>query len=75
MFKNSINFARRYGSKLATATALSMVAVSPAFAAGDFDITEATASIGEGKLAVAGICAAFLIVTIVKKVWGKIGGR
>lgn len=75
MVKNSINLARRYGSKLATAATLAMITVGPAFAAGDYDTTDATTSISEGKIAVVAICSALLVIAIVKKVWGKLGGR
>lgn len=75
MVKNSINFARRFGNKIVAGATLAMVTVGPALAAGDFDTTAAESSISEGKVAVGAICSAFLIVAIVKKVWGKLGGR
>lgn len=45
-----------------------------AAAEGDIDVTSHIATIGKGVLAVAALGAAFLGVTVLKKLWGKLGG-
>ncbi|KAB2963857.1 hypothetical protein [Zoogloea sp.] len=43
-------------------------------AEGDIDVTSHLATIAKGVLAVAALGAAFLGITVLKKLWGKLGG-
>ncbi len=63
-----LNMAKKFGA----AVVVSSVAAVPAYAA--VDLTEALATIGTFVTAVAALGAAFLLVTIAKKGWAKIGG-
>ncbi|NVJ62529.1 MAG: hypothetical protein HWE27_19230 [Gammaproteobacteria bacterium] len=63
-----LNMAKKFGA----AVVVSSVAAVPAYAA--VDTTEAVAAIGTFVGAVAALGAAFLLVTIARKGWSKIGG-
>lgn len=58
--------------KYAAVGVVSLASSAPAFAA--IETTEAVTAIGHFVVAVAAIGAAFLLVTIAKKGWSKIGG-
>lgn len=45
-----------------------------AAADGDIDVASHVATIGKGVLAVAALGAAYLGITVLKKLWGKLGG-
>ncbi|NIY93284.1 major capsid protein [Vibrio diazotrophicus] len=55
-------------------SAAALVLVSGAASAAAPDVTSAVASIGEFGVVIGTLGGAYLLLTIAKKAWGKIGG-
>lgn len=53
---------------------LGLLAAAGAARAEGIDVTASVTSIGNGLVAVAALGAAFLAVTVLKKLWSKLGG-
>lgn len=51
-----------------------LVAAGASHAAGDVDVSAAVSTIGTGAAAIAALGAAYLALTVLKKLWRKLGG-
>lgn len=77
IMKNQIARLRAIADRSAVrgAVAVSMLTGAGMAHAEDIDVSAAVTTIGTGGAAIAAIGLAFLTLTILKKLWGKLGGR
>lgn len=71
----SARLAAVQSSTVRAATGFGLLVAAGASRAEGIDVSAAVTTIGTGGAAIAALGLAFLTLTILKKLWGKLGGR